>query len=132
MGEKKGLRGIIAINKRQFIGLNGKLPWSSKEDLIHFKNLTMNSTLLVGYNTSKTLPDLPGRTIIIDKENEIIDCSSIDWCSGGKTTYEKYCHLFDELHISNIDDDTIGDTSAPILTNINPNCKVFNYFFKKD
>jgi dihydrofolate reductase len=37
------------------------------------------------------------------------------WCIGGKKTYEKLCPLFDEIHISIINDETIGDTKAPEL-----------------
>ena len=39
-------------------------------------------------------------------------------------------HLSDEeLHISHIDNDDIGDVTFPDLTNLNPECKIFNYTF---
>lgn len=60
------MRTIIARNNLGYIGLNGKLPWKSREDLLHFKQLTMNSTLLVGYKTYQTLPKLKYRTVIVD------------------------------------------------------------------
>lgn len=78
------------------IGLNDSLPWSSKSDLKHFKNLTNGKTILVGYNTKKTLPTLKNRTIIVDDKNSpMIKLDTVDWCLGGKKTYEKYCHLYD-------------------------------------
>ena len=40
MSEEKGLRAIIAVNNGNFIGLNGELPWRSKEDLKHFREMT--------------------------------------------------------------------------------------------
>lgn len=128
------MKGIIAINKGGYIGLNGQLPWKSSEDLQHFKKLTMGSKLLVGYNTSKLLPNLSGREIIIDDDNNPnINYDEIDWCIGGKLTYEKHCHRFTELHISHIDDRTIGDTEAPDFTNLDwDNCKIFHYYFGID
>lgn len=131
MVEKKGLCAIIAVNRLGFIGLNGKLPWKSSEDLQHFKEITMGGKLLVGYNTAKTLPELPGREIIVD-DNPNINYDEIDWCIGGKSTYEKHCHRFTEIHISYINDFTVGDTRYPKLTNLNPSCKIFYYNFDVD
>ena len=121
------MKSIIAKNNLSYIGLNNKLLWKSKEDLKHFKNLTLDCKLLVGYNTFQELPPLKDRTIILDIRDEFI--TDIDWCIGGKKTYEKYCHLFTELHISHINDNQIGDIMFPDFKNLNPNCKIFNYYF---
>ena len=123
------MKTIIAVNNFSVIGLNNGLPWRCKEDLQHFKKLTLNSTLLVGYNTFQTLPELKDRSVYCDSQwvgKEFV----ADWCIGGKKTYEKYCHLFTELHISHIDDNSIGDVMFPNLSNLNPDCKIFNYYFK--
>ena len=125
------MKAIIAKNNDGFIGLNNELPWRCKEDLNHFKELTLGCKLLVGYNTSTKLPKLKGREIFIDSRG-MMDCTDIDWCIGGSKTYEKYCHLFTELHISCIYDDTIGDTMFPVLLNLNPECKIFYYHFDVD
>lgn len=125
------MKAIIAKNKLGYIGLNGELPWNSKEDLAHFKKLTMGGKLLVGYTTSLKLPKLSGREIIVDDETKAINYADIDWCIGGKYTYEKFCHLFTELHISIIEDETIGDTVFPDLKNLNPNCRIIYHTFKK-
>lgn len=95
----------------------------------HFKNLTIGQKLLVGFNTAKSLPPLKGREIIVDDRSKIIDIDSIDWCIGGKKTYEKYCHLFTELHVSIINDTTFGDTIYPNFRNLNPDCKIIYYNF---
>ncbi len=122
------MKAILAVNNLGFIGLNNALPWNSKDDFLHFKKLTMNSTLLVGYNTYQTLPPLKGRTIILDtRDTETLE--GIDWCIGGKKTYEKYAKHFTQLHISHIDDNSIGDTLFPDLCSLNPECRMFNYFF---
>ena len=125
------MRAIIAKNNNGTIGLNNKLPWSCKDDLKHFKELTLNCKLLVGYNTASELPPLKNREIVVDSR-DLIDTSDIDWCIGGSKTYEKYCHLFTELHISQINDNTIGDTLCPLLLNLNPKCKIIYYHFNID
>jgi len=122
------MKAIIAVNNLGFIGKDNTLLWSNKEDLKHFKNLTTGKKCLVGHNTHKTLPPLYNRIVIIDSREEYI--THADWCIGGKKTYEKYSPYFTELHISHIDDNQIGDTMFPELINLNPDCKVFNYYFK--
>lgn len=125
------MKAVIAVNNLGFIGIDDKLLWKNKKDLKHFKNLTFGSTCLVGYVTWKSLPKLPNREIVvISREDEVTDhYEDCEWCIGGKKTYERYCHLFTELHISHIDDNKIGNVVFPDLTNLNPDCKVFNYNF---
>lgn len=121
------MKGIIAVNNLGYIGLNNKLLWRSPDDLKHFVELTKNSKLIVGFNTYKELPPLKNRTVIVDERNDFnLD---VDWCIGGKKTYEKYCPFFDELHISHIDNNDIGDIMFPDLRNIKKDCKIFNYYF---
>lgn len=122
------MKAIIAVNNIGMIGLDDKMLWHCKDDLIHFKNLTYNSRLLVGFITQQGLPILKNRQLVTDIRNEFI--TDIDWCIGGKRTYEKYCHLFTELHISHIDNNDIGNVTFPDLTNLNKNCKIHNYNFK--
>jgi len=129
MDKKNGLRAIIAVNNLGYVGLNNGLPWRCKEDFKHFKELTMGGRLLVGHNTAQTLPPLSGRVIVLD-DRVFHNNRDIDWCIGGKRTYEKYASLFTELHISHIDDNTIGDVMFPDLRGLNPECKIFNYYFK--
>lgn len=121
------MKAIIAVNNLGFIGKGNTLLWHNKEDLKHFKKLTDGGILLVEYNTFSELPTLSNRGLIIDTRGEYQ--SDVDWCIGGKKTYEKYCHMFTELHISHIDDNSIGDVTFPDLTKINKNCKIFNYHF---
>lgn len=135
------MRAIIVVNNLGYVGFNGGLPWKCKSDLLLFKQLTLTSNkgnevpkLLVGHNTSQTLPTLSGRNIFVNTTNctKLFRESDIDWCIGGKRTYERFCHLFTELHISHIDDDTIGDVMFPDLRNLNPECKIFHYYFNVD
>ena len=130
------MKAIIAVNEKGYIGLNGYLPWRSPADLQHFKKLTLGHTCIGGYNTIKGLPPLKGRIIWLDKPavfdmiNAKPELYKDVWCLGGAKTYEKYCHLFNELHISFIEDQTIGDTPYPAMVNLNPDCKQFHYRFE--
>lgn len=121
------MKAIVAVNNLGFIGKDNELPWRCKQDLIHFKNMTKDSVCLAGYNTRQTLPPLKGRRVVGEEYK-----GQIDWCIGGKKTYEKHASEFTELHISHIDDNTIGDVTFPNLININPKCKIFNYLFISD
>jgi len=121
------MRAIIAVNNLGFIGLNDKLLWHNPEDLHHFKQLTIDGSCLVGYKTYYGLPSLPNRTLMLDERNHYR--FDWDWCIGGKKTYEKYCPFFDELHISHINDNNIGNVTFPDFTKLNADCKIFNYFF---
>lgn len=127
------MKAIIAKNNLSFIGLDNKMLWRSKDDFKHFKEKTLGSTLLVGYNTNLELPPLKNRELIVDSREGLsladIYSLDIDWCIGGKKTYERYCHLFSELHISHIDDNSIGDTMFPNFRNLNSECQIFNYYF---
>ncbi|MBN2876110.1 MAG: dihydrofolate reductase [Bacilli bacterium] len=52
---------IVAMDEQGGIGLNGTLPWHIKEDLKHFKNMTLYHTILMGKKTflsiGKALPN---------------------------------------------------------------------------
>lgn len=128
MEDNKGLRAIIAVNNLGFIGLNNGLPWRCKADFKHFKSLTLGGNLLVGYKTFITLPELKDRVVILDQRGVYL-LDGLDWCIGGRKTYEKYAPHFTELHISHINDDSLGDTLFPMLTGLRSNVKVFNYHF---
>lgn len=127
------MKAIICQNAAGYIGHNGGLLWQCKDDLQHFQRLTLGLTLLVGYNTYTSLPKLKNRTLIVDNRHALIDFEKqgIDWCIGGKETYEKYAPFFTELHISIIENDyQIGDTPAPNWQHLNPNCIIYHYKFQ--
>ncbi len=126
------MKAIIGCNNLGFIGLGNKMLWHSSDDFKHFKQMTLGQTLLVGYNTLQGLPPLKERELVQDLRTKlIVDLETIDWCIGGKKTYEKYCHLFTELHISHINNNSIGNVTFPDLSKLNPDCKIFNYYFEE-
>ena len=125
------MKAVIAVNNLGFIGKGDKLLWHNKEDLRHFKKLTYGCSLLVGYRTAQGLPKLANRELIVVDRRDMstYHYEDAEWCIGGKKTYEDYCHIFTELHISHINDNQIGDVTFPNLRRLNPNCKIYNYYF---
>jgi len=144
------MKAILAVNNLGFIGLKDGLPWRSRADFKHFKEMTMGGTLLVGSTTASTLPPLKGRKIVVAHRDMVFhdiisddepngfwvlyneEWVKIDWCIGGKLTYERFSPVFTELHISHINDNTIGDVGFPSFNSLNINCKIFNYHFDVD
>jgi dihydrofolate reductase len=48
---------IAAVSVDGVIGIGDKIPWHISEDFKHFRDTTMGSTLIIGYNTYLTLPE---------------------------------------------------------------------------
>ena len=135
----KGLIAVIAVNNLGFIGKNNTIMWRCSADLKHFKAMTLEAKMVCGYNTYETLPNVvKARTVVLDPRGELFDGEhtftrldqSNTVCIGGKKTYEKYAPYLTELHISHINDNQIGDCTFPDLSNLNPECKIFNYYFE--
>ena len=94
------MEAIIAVNLTNYIGKEDNLPFYSPEDLKHFKKLTSEGSgaIIVGFNTAKTLPPLPGRVVhtINTRDGnwyeellEFIKLYPDAKIIGGKKTYEK-------------------------------------------
>jgi dihydrofolate reductase len=67
---------IVAYDRHYGIGANNDLLWQRNlpADLKHFKEVTMSSAIIMGFNTYKSIDrPLPGRqNIVIDHENKPI------------------------------------------------------------
>ena len=101
------------------IGKNGELPWHITEDLKNFKNITLNSTIIMGRKTWDSLPfkPLPNRRNIILSNSNISNIEvyhSIDDCIktlqqeclskifiiGGSSIYKEFFNYATHLHIT--------------------------------
>lgn len=127
---------IVAKNKLNHIGLNGGLPWTCKEDLRHFKRLTINDKLLVGSKTYESMPKLPNREIIVVGKNYLSLDEALaqepDWLIGGATMYKELAYLCTEWHISEIRNCyTKGDTLLE-LPEPPKGCIIYHYYFNAD
>ena len=126
------MEAIIAINKLGYIGLKGSLPWRCSDDLKHFKKLTMGKKLVVGRKTAEQLPNLKGREVfILGKDHcdlkDILQRVKPDFVIGGAMVYDVLLPLCSVIHVSRINDYTIGDTKYQIPKELLN--KVINYEF---
>ena len=114
------------MNKHRTLGLNGTMPWRNREDLQHFKDYTMNKTVVMGRVTYEGLPKkLEGRNIFVVSRDEKYDIQDLkrylegDFdeeivVAGGGEIYKEAIQFADKLVISIIhDNDVIGDTFFP-------------------
>lgn len=93
---------IVCIDKSNGIGYNNNIPWDLKPDMKYFKELTTNSTIIMGRNTWESLPKkpLPNRQNLVISSVLKDSCKSLDEalkqsiCSkifviGGQKLYEE-------------------------------------------
>ena len=78
-----------------------------------------------------SLPSLSNRElIVVDRDIKLTShYYDVEWCIEGKKTYEQFCDVFTELHISHIDNNYVGNVTFPDFSNLNPKCEIFNYKF---
>lgn len=123
---------IAATGRNRVIGVNGILPWRLPADLKHFKELTLNTTVVMGRKTyesiGKRLPDR--RNIVISTSKELIapGClivpsfeevlknifpTEIVFAIGGRSVYEASLPLAEKMYLTEIDASFAGDTFFP-------------------
>lgn len=56
---------ILAMTKSGGIGKNGSIPWKCEEELDIFKQKTMGKTVIMGRKTAASIPNLPGREVVV-------------------------------------------------------------------
>jgi len=103
------------------IGKDGNLPWYISEDLKNFKNLTLNSTIVMGRKTWDSLPVKPlskRRNIVLshtDQKNVetyqsynecigVLKKDNVDkiFVIGGRSIYKLFFNSADYLHLTKI------------------------------
>ena len=129
---------IVAHDPNFLIGKDGGLPWSIKEDLLHFKNETLNKTVLMGWTTFKSLNYRPlknRKNIVMiedinqqpienveyrnDLSNILKEYQNKDelYIIGGASIYKQCLPYVDELVISYVYKEYDGDTYLTNYTN---------------
>jgi dihydrofolate reductase len=83
------IEAILAIDEKNGISKNGKIPWKNKTDMLFFKNKTINNIVIMG---SKTLLSLPNSQPLKDRDNIIL--------TNNKNKYNKYS-IFDNITFFN-------------------------------
>lgn len=123
---------IWAMTKNHVIGLQNKMPWHIKEDLIYYKEHTAGKTVVMGENTyyslkgyykSKPLPYgkiyvaslnenlILEDAIVISDVIQLFKTTREDlWVVGGATIYQLALPYADTLYISWVKKEYEGDT----------------------
>jgi len=127
---------VAAKSENDVIGKNGDIPWHYPEDMEHFKQLTIESPVVMGRKTYESIPKdyrpLPGRKNIVltrsdpDLEEGVEKANSLDeawelaeqdsekvYIIGGSKIYQQTLDLADEMVITEIDEKVEGDTYFP-------------------
>lgn len=125
---------IAAVAENRVIGNNGDIPWYIPDDFKHFKETTLNSTIIMGSKTWDSLPKKPlpkrqnvimSRTrkedngIWVSNKEDAIKASEYDdiYVIGGEQIYQEFMDIADFLIISQIKMKPSGDTFFPIISN---------------
>lgn len=127
---------IAAVSENNVIGKEDKIPWHSKEELGHFKNITTGFPVIMGRKTweslSKPLKErlniiLSRKTKIVDSHKNVLVCNSVEeamriceqkkysivFFIGGAQIYEQVISIVDEIIISKMKDKYDGDVFFP-------------------
>lgn len=122
---------IAAMNGKRVIGKNGAIPWHIPEDLLRFKQETIHHTVLMGRKTFESIgKPLPQRkNVVITKQpfvaDDVVIFPSLDaafsglvneekiYVIGGGEIFQQTIDLADELMLTIVDDETLGDVFFP-------------------
>ena len=74
-----GFAIVAACDAAGGIGKSGMIPWNLREDLLHFRKLTMNSVVIMGRMTWESINCTPlgGRVNIVVTSKPEISCSDV-------------------------------------------------------
>lgn len=140
---------IFAADSTGCIGVAGKLPWRSSEDLRRFKTLTLGGILIVGRKTYESMPSLPGRELVVVSRSmnilkgdpticrsyeEAVDVSRRSnktiFVIGGAQLYERAMQtpeVIGDVHYSCIHGEFEGDTYFKLPPGLFRTVRVENY-----
>lgn len=129
---------IVAVAKNNVIGSNNTMPWHCPADLQYFKRTTMGAPVLMGRKTYQSLhvKPLPGRQNIVitrDQNFSVEGCEVVHsleqglacaraqtpakiFIIGGADIYRQVITLADELFITQVDLEVVGDRYFPEIS----------------
>lgn len=123
---------IAAMTKGHVIGKDGKLPWCIPEDMKLFRQFTTGNTVIMGRRTYESIgKPLKDRINIVvgssmPRTDGLYVCRSLDnaldlayafkkdsFVIGGSGLYHAALPVADQMYISYIKQDYVGDTFFP-------------------
>ena len=128
---------IWAMDKNNLVGIDDKIPWHIKEDLLYYKSKTNGQTVLMGdatyyslkgYYKTKPLPygkiyvATIDKSLVIDGVEMIYDLTEFLknnkeelWVVGGATIYKLSLPYADKLYISFVKGEYVGNRYFPTV-----------------
>ncbi|TDD18194.1 dihydrofolate reductase [Kribbella turkmenica] len=122
---------IAAVGANGVIGRNNDLPWRIREDLRHFKQLTLGHTLVMGRKTYDSIGrPLPGRrTVVVTRQpdwsadgvevvhtlEEALEYDGDLYVAGGGEIYRQALPYADRLELTEVAQSPDGDVTFPTL-----------------
>jgi dihydrofolate reductase len=113
------IRVILAVDRNLNLGNESDLVYSFEKDLKRFKELTMDSVVVMGRKTFDSIgKKLPGRVNVVISSKEVPGADKtfsnfesvyelskvVDvWVIGGKSLYDEFIPNCDELYLTLID-----------------------------
>ena len=123
------MKAIAAMALNRVIGNNQQLPWHIPEELKHFRETTLNQTLLMGRKTFESMGARPlphRKTYILTTNNtrfegvhtihsinELDTLNETIWLCGGAKIYEQFLPQCSELILTVILQTFDGDAFFP-------------------
>jgi len=117
------IKAIAAMTSKRLIGVNNTIPWQHKGDLKRFKELTTNSTVIMGRLTFESLGSkpLPNRTNIMISSQDFniegilhfksvgevlqhIESAQDIWIIGGATIYNSFLPFIQSFDVTLVPD----------------------------
>ena len=130
---------LVAVSNNLVIGVDNDLPWNLKADLAHFKEYTLNKTIIMGrktfesigrplpkrtnYVVSTTIESIPGAHVF-NNLDDAIKCAEKNNAEkinqeiviiGGGYLFRETIDIFNKLLITRVDCDIEGDVFYPEL-----------------
>lgn len=129
---------VVAMDKKNCIGVNNQLPWHLPDDLKHFKQITQGGVIVMGRKTydsmGRALPNRINWVLTRDQswsapnvkvahdldyllDQAIEDVVALEQSSifiiGGAEIFKQTLSCSDRLEITHVDLDVKGDTFYP-------------------
>jgi dihydrofolate reductase len=120
---------IAAVGANGVIGRDNDLPWRIREDLQHFKQLTLGHTLVMGRKTYDSIGrPLPGRRTVVVTRRPDWSADGVDvvhtleealkadgelYVAGGGEIYRQALPYADRLELTEVDQSPAGDVTFP-------------------
>lgn len=122
---------VVAMSENQVIGDSNKLPWHYPGDLKHFKDITLNKTVVMGRKTYESIGKLltKRKNIILTKNNNYIAKGCLVYTCldmllkfhkhedlyiiGGAKIYKLFLPIATEIHLTLIHRNVEGDAIFP-------------------